>query len=287
MASYLQENPESSSENTDWLSAVRRVRTTHLQRCRDRGQRFSMLTCYDATTAGIFDEAGIEVLLIGDSAGNTVYGYESTVPVTLDELIPLTRAVATAASRAMVLVDLPFGSYEQSPAQAVASAVRLMKEGGAHAVKMEGGAYYADHVTAMVQAGIPVMAHIGFTPQATNTLGGFRVQGRDDAAQRLVSDGRVLAEAGAFAVLVEMTASPAVEALVDSLSVPTVGIGAGASTTGQVLVWQDMMGLTGGRVPRFVKKYADLRSVFAEAAGAYRKDVLDGSFPASEHVFDE
>ncbi|WP_178945815.1 3-methyl-2-oxobutanoate hydroxymethyltransferase [Kocuria sp. TGY1127_2] len=287
MASYLQDTDHTHSDADDWLSSVRRVRTTHLQRCRDRGQRFSMLTCYDALTAAVFDEAGIEVLLIGDSAGNTVYGYESTVPVTLDELIPLTRAVSSAANRAMVIVDLPFGSYEQSPAQAIASSVRLMKEGGAHAVKMEGSAYYAEHVEAMVQAGIPVMAHIGFTPQATNTLGGFRVQGRDDAAERLLVDARALAEAGAFAVLIEMTASPAVEAVVDGVDVPTVGIGAGGSTTGQVLVWQDMMGLTGGKVPRFVKKYADLRSVIADAAGAYRKDVLDGSFPAPEHVFED
>ena len=287
MASYLQDPQQNTPDDDDWLGSVRRIRTTHLQRCKDRDQRFSMLTCYDALTAGIFDEAGIEVLLIGDSAGNTVYGYESTVPVTLDELIPLTRAVSGAAQRAMVLVDLPFGSYEESPAQAVASSVRLMKEGGAHGVKMEGGAYYADHVRAMVQAGIPVMAHIGFTPQSTNSLGGFRVQGRDDAAAVLLEDARALTQAGAFAVLIEMTASPAVEAVTSAMTVPTVGIGAGASTTGQVLVWQDMVGLTPGKAPRFVKKYADLRSVIAEAAGSYRKDVLEGSFPAPEHVFDD
>ena len=287
MASYLHDNPEPAESEGDWLDRVATVRTVHLQRCKDRGHRFSMLTSYDAMTAGIFDEAGIEVLLIGDSAGNTVFGYPSTVPVTLDELIPLTRAVSGAAKRALVLAALPFGTYEQSPAPAVASAERLMKEGGAHGVKMEGGAYYAEHVRAMAQAGVAVMAHVGYTPQSVNSLGGHRVQGRDDAAQRLVDDALALEEAGAFSVLIEMTAEPAVRAADEALRVPTVGIGAGGSTTGQVLVWQDMLGLGEGRTPRFVKKYADLRGVVAQAAGAYRRDVLDGSFPAEEHVFKE
>ena len=287
MASYLHDNPEPAESEGDWLDRVSTVRTVHLQRCKDRGHRFSMLTSYDAMTAGIFDEAGIEVLLIGDSAGNTVFGYPSTVPVTLDELIPLTRAVSGAAKRALVLADLPFGAYEQSPAQAVASAVRLMKEGGAHGVKMEGGAYYAEHVRAMAQAGVAVMAHVGYTPQSVNSLGGHRVQGRDDAAQRLVEDALALEEAGAFSGLFELTAEPAVRAVDEALRVPTVGIGAGGSTTGQVLVWQDMLGLGEGRTPRFVKKYANLRGVVAQAAGAYRRDVLDGSFPAEEHVFKE
>ncbi|MCT1368443.1 3-methyl-2-oxobutanoate hydroxymethyltransferase [Kocuria sp. HSID16901] len=287
MASYLQDRDDQTPHADDWLSAVRRVRTTHLQRCKDLGHRFSMLTSYDALTAEIFDAAGIEVLLIGDSAGNTVFGYESTLPVTLDELIPLTRAVSRAAQRALVIVDLPFGTYEESPAQAVASAVRLMKEGEAHAVKMEGGAYYAEHVRAMVQAGIPVMAHVGFTPQSTNALGGFRVQGRAEAASRLIEDATALEAAGAFAVLAEMSAEDAVRAMDEALTVPTVGIGAGRSTTGQVLVWQDMAGLTTGKTPRFVKKYADVRSVITDAASSYRKDVLDGSFPAEAHVFRE
>ena len=287
MASYLQDRDDQTPHTDDWLSAVRRVRTTHLQRCKDLGHRFSMLTSYDALTAEIFDAAGIEVLLIGDSAGNTVFGYASTLPVTLDELIPLTRAVSRAAQRALVIVDLPFGTYEESPAQAVASAVRLMKEGEAHAVKMEGGAYYAEHVRAMVQAGIPVMAHVGFTPQSTNALGGFRVQGRAEAASRLIEDATALEAAGAFAVLAEMSAEDAVRAMDEALTVPTVGIGAGRSTTGQVLVWQDMAGLTTGKTPRFVKKYADVRSVITDAASSYRKDVLDGSFPAEAHVFRE
>nr|WP_051687566.1 MULTISPECIES: 3-methyl-2-oxobutanoate hydroxymethyltransferase [Micrococcales] len=283
----MQDSNPPTPDGDDWLSSVRRIRTTHLQRCKDRGQRFSMLTSYDAITAEIFDTAGIEVLLIGDSAGNTVYGYESTLPVTLEEMIPLTRAVARAATRALVVVDLPFGTYEESPSQAVASAVRLMKEGGAHAVKMEGGAYYAEHVRAMVQAGVPVMAHIGFTPQSTNALGGFRVQGREDAAPQLLADAQALEAAGAFAVLMEMTTEAAVRAVEEGVGVPTIGIGAGGSTTGQVLVWQDMVGLTGGRPPRFVKRYADLRSVVTEAATSYRHDVLDGSFPGEEHVFHE
>lgn len=277
----------SRPEGGTWLDAVARVRTTHLQRCRDEGLKFSMLTSYDVMTARIFDEAGIEVLLVGDSAGNVVLGEDSTLPVTLEDMVRMTRGVSRGARRAMVVADLPFGSYEESPAQAVASAVRLLKEGGAHAVKMEGGAYYAEHVRAMVQAGIPVMAHVGYTPQSVHALGGHRVQGREDAALQVVDDALALQEAGAFAVLLEMTARPTAARVVDALRVPTVGIGAGPETTGQVLVWQDALGLGEGRVPRFVKRYADLRSVVSGAVREYRKDVLGGAFPAAEHVFEK
>lgn len=287
MTSYLSESAPAPQDSTDWLEAVGRIRTTHLQRCRDTGTRFSVLTSYDAMTAGIFDAAGIEVLLVGDSAGNVVYGYGSTVRVDLEELIPLVRAVSGATRRALVLADLPFGSYEQSPAQAVHSAVRLMKEGGAHAVKMEGGAYYAPHVEAMVQAGIPVMAHIGYTPQRENTLGGHRVQGREQAAQSMVDDALALQEAGAFGVLLEMSTESSARAVVERLEVPTVGIGATGAATGQVLVWQDMMGLNSGRVPRFVKRYADLAGTMAQAVREYRQDVVSGAFPAPEHLFEK
>ncbi|AUI52296.1 3-methyl-2-oxobutanoate hydroxymethyltransferase [Arthrobacter crystallopoietes] len=264
---------------------VSRVRTHHLQQAKDNGQRFAMLTAYEQYTAEIFDEAGIEVLLVGDSASNNVYGNETSLPVTVDELIPLCRAVSRSAKRALVVVDLPFGSYEVSPAQAIETSVRFMKEAGAHAVKMEGGAFYADYVRAMVQAGIPVMAHIGFTPQSEHSLGGYRVQGRGEDAQRVVDDAVALEAAGAFAVLMEMVPAQAAAEVDKALRVPTIGIGAGASTTGQVLVWQDMAGLRGGKLAKFVKQYADIRATLSDAAKAYADDVRSGSFPGQEHSF--
>lgn len=264
---------------------VSRVRTHHLQQAKDNGQRFAMLTAYEQYTAEIFDEAGIEVLLVGDSASNNVYGNETSLPVTVDELIPLCRAVSRSARRALVVVDLPFGSYEVSPAQAIETSVRFMKEAGAHAVKMEGGAFYADYVRAMVQAGIPVMAHVGFTPQSEHSLGGYRVQGRGEDAQRVVDDAVALEAAGAFAVLMEMVPALAAAEVDKALRVPTIGIGAGASTTGQVLVWQDMAGLRGGKLAKFVKQYADIRATLSDAAKAYADDVRSGSFPGPEHTF--
>ncbi|MCD1144109.1 3-methyl-2-oxobutanoate hydroxymethyltransferase [Kocuria sp. LUK] len=264
---------------------VRRVRTHHLREAKRRGERFAMLTCYDALTAAVFDAAGVDVLLVGDSAGNTVLGHATTLPVTVGELLPLCRAVAGAAQRALVVVDLPFGSYEASPEQAVGTAVRFLKEGGAHAVKVEGGAWFAPHVRAMTQAGVPVVAHIGFTPQSEHALGGYRVQGRGEAGRALVEDARALEEAGAFAVLMEMVPAEAAAAVDAAVQVPTVGIGAGATTTGQVLVWQDMLGLRQGRMPRFVRRYADLHGVVTEAVGRYVEDVREGRFPAPEHGF--
>ena len=262
-----------------------RTRIHHLQQAKDEGRRFAMLTAYDQYAAEIFDEAGIEVLLIGDSASNNVYGNDTSLPVTVDELLPLCRAVSRSASRAFILADLPFGSYEVSAAQAVETGVRFLKEGGAHAVKMEGGAYYADSVRAMVQAGIPVMAHIGFTPQSEHSLGGYRVQGRGEDARRLIEDAKVLEQAGAFAVLMEMVPADVAAEVDKALRVPTMGIGAGNGTTGQVLVWQDMAGLRGGRMARFVKQYAQLRTTLSEAARAFGDDVRNGSFPGPEHSF--
>jgi 3-methyl-2-oxobutanoate hydroxymethyltransferase len=264
---------------------VRRIRISHLQAAKDNGTRFAMLTAYDQYAAQIFDEAGIEVLLIGDSAANNVLGYETSLPITVDELVIFSRAVSSAAHRALIVADLPFGSYETSPAQAIASSVRLMKEGLVHAVKMEGGAYYADTVRAMTQAGIPVMAHIGFTPQSEHALGGYKVQGRGDAGQALVADAVALADAGAFCVLMEMVPAEVARAVDEAVRVPTIGIGAGNGTTGQVLVWQDMAGLRTGRVAKFVRQYADLRTALSEAAKAYAEDVRNGSFPGPEHSF--
>ena len=264
------------------LDTVKKVRTVHLAQAKATGQKFSMLTCYDALTAQIFDRAGIDMLLVGDSAANVVLGYESTLTITLDEMIPLVAAVSRGASRAMVVADLPFGSYEQSPQQAVASAVRLMKEGGAHAVKIEADASMAEWVRALVRTGIPVVAHVGFTPQSEHALGGFRVQGRGDASERVREDAVALAE-----VLREMVPSQTAQRVDEAVgAVPTIGIGASNVTTGQVLVWQDMMGVRSGRVPRFVKQFAQVGQVMEDAARAYREQVRSGEFPAAEHSFE-
>lgn len=269
------------------LDAVKKVRTVHLAQAKATGQKFSMLTCYDALTAQVFDRAGIEMLLVGDSAANVVLGYESTLTITLDEMIPLVAAVSRGASRAMVVADLPFGSYEQSPQQAVASAVRLMKEGGAHAVKIEADASMTEWVRALVRTGIPVVAHVGFTPQSEHALGGFRVQGRGEAAERVREDAVALAEAGAFCVLMEMVTTETARRVDEAVgAVPTIGIGASNVTTGQVLVWQDMMGLREGRVPRFVKQFAQIGKIMEDAARAYREQVRSGEFPTAEHTFE-
>ena len=269
------------------LDTVKKVRTVHLAQAKATGQKFSMLTCYDALTAQVFDRAGIDMLLVGDSAANVVLGYESTLTITLDEMIPLVAAVSRGASRAMVVADLPFGSYEQSPQQAVASAVRLMKEGGAHAVKIEADASMTEWVRALVRTGIPVVAHVGFTPQSEHALGGFRVQGRGEAAERVREDAVALAEAGAFCVLMEMVTTQTAQLVDEAVgAVPTIGIGASNVTTGQVLVWQDMMGLREGRVPRFVKQFAQIGKIMEDAARAYREQVRSGEFPAAEHTFE-
>ena len=262
-----------------------KVRTHHLHAAKRAGTKFAMLTAYDRYTAQIFDEAGIEVLLVGDSASNNVLGNETSLPITLDEMIVFCRAVTAGAKRALVVADLPFGSYEQSPEQAIASSVRLMKEGLVHAVKMEGGAYYAPTVHALTQAGIPVMAHIGFTPQSEHTLGGYRVQGRGEMAQAMIDDAVALEAAGAFCVLMEMVPAETAAAVDAALAVPTVGIGAGNSTTGQVLVWQDMAGLRTGKMAKFVKQYAQLRTILSEAATEYAEEVRSGAFPGPEHTF--
>ena len=277
--------PSDSAGQAESKKPAGRVRTHHLQQAKTKGERFAMLTAYEQYTAEIFDEAGIEVLLVGDSASNNVFGNETSLPVTVDELLPLCRAVARSAKRALVVADLPFGSYEVSAEQAVATGVRFLKEGLAHAVKIEGGQFYADTVRAMVQAGIPVMAHIGFTPQSEHSLGGYRVQGRGDDAQRLIDDAVALADAGAFSVLMEMVPAAAAAAVDAAVAVPTVGIGAGNATTGQVLVWQDMAGLRGGKMAKFVKQYADLRTSLSSAAKAYGDDVRTGQFPGPEHSF--
>jgi 3-methyl-2-oxobutanoate hydroxymethyltransferase len=265
--------------------ATRRIRTRDLIAAKQRGERWPMLTSYDQYTAAIFDQAGIPVLLVGDSAANNVFGYETTVPVTVDDLLPLVRAVVRATKHTLVVGDLPFGSYEEGPTQALRTAVRFMKEGGCHAVKLEGGRRVAEQIAAITGAGIPVMAHIGFTPQSEHQIGGYRVQGRGDAAEDVVADAHAVTEAGAFAVVLEMVTSDVAKRITHDLPIPTVGIGAGPDTDAQVLVWQDMAGLRTGHAPRFVKRYADLAGALTEATQKFAEEVRGGEFPAPEHAF--
>ncbi|NUR07274.1 MAG: 3-methyl-2-oxobutanoate hydroxymethyltransferase [Nocardioidaceae bacterium] len=264
---------------------VKRVRIRHLLEKKQRGDKITMLTTYDMYTAAIFDEAGIDILFIGDSASNNVFGNATTIPVTVDELIPLVRAVARTAKRGLVLADLPFGSYQASPEQAFHTAVRFMKEADAHAVKLEGGAEMGPQVEMLTRNGIPVMAHIGFTPQSEHSLGGYRVQGRGDAAAKVLADARAMEDAGAFAVVLEMVPGDVAAEVTKTLSIPTIGIGAGVDCDGQVLVWTDMAGLRTGPVPRFVKRYADLHGVLLGAAQDFAREVTEGTFPGPEHTF--
>lgn len=264
---------------------IKKVRTSSLAELKASGTKFSCLTSYDAITAEIFDQAGIEVILIGDSAGNTVLGHDSTLEVTVDEMISFGKGVSTSVKRALVVIDMPFGSYEVSPDKALENAITMMKQSGAEAVKLEGGSDRTAQVKAIVGAGIPVMGHLGFTPQSVHALGGFKVQGRGDSAASLKKDALALQEAGAFAIVLEMVPSDLAEELTQALSIPTIGIGAGNGTDGQILVWQDFAGLSSGN-RKFVKKYADLRTVLANAAMSYRDDVLSGDFPAKEQSFE-
>ncbi len=264
---------------------ARRVRTQHLREMKQRGERFAMLTAYDMYTAQVFDEAGIEVLLVGDSASNNVYGNETSLPVTVDELIPLTRAVARSVQRSLVVGDLPFGSYQRSPEQAYDTAVRFMKEGGAHAIKLEGGREMVPQIELLSRGGVPVMAHIGFTPQSEHALGGYRVQGRGDTGERILEDARAVEAAGAFAVVMEMVPGDVAGRITKELVIPTIGIGAGVECDAQVLVWQDAFGMRTGKMARFVKQYADLHGVLLDGAKAYAEDVRSGEFPGPEHTF--
>jgi 3-methyl-2-oxobutanoate hydroxymethyltransferase len=262
-----------------------KVRTHHLQKWKSEGHKWSMLTAYDFSTARIFDDAGIPVLLVGDSAANVVYGYDTTLQVTVDELIPLVRAVVRGAEHALVVADLPFGSYERSADQALETATRFMKETGAHAVKLEGGERVSAQIAALTQAGIPVIAHIGFTPQSVNGLGGFRVQGRGDAGDQTIHDAIAVAEAGAVAVVLEMVPAELATQITGKLTIPTIGIGAGPNCDAQVLVWQDMAGLTSGKTAKFVKRFAEVGADLRRAATQFADEVAGGVFPAEEHSY--
>src|SRR6266566_3940993 len=265
-------------------TAGRRVTVRDIAAAKARGDKWPMLTAYDALTARVFDEAGIPVLLVGDSAGMVVYGHDSTIPVTVDDLIPLTAAVVRATQRAMVVADLPFGSYQASAEAALSAAIRFMKEAGAHAVKLEGGRRVLHQVEDLVAAGIPVMAHLGLTPQSVHAFGGYRVQGRGEDGEQLMADAKSLEAAGAFAVVLECVPTELASRVTASLSIPTIGIGAGPDCDAQVLVWQDMAGLS-PRTAKFVKQYADIADALGRAARAYAEEVISGAFPAAEHSY--
>ncbi|MDQ1663274.1 MAG: 3-methyl-2-oxobutanoate hydroxymethyltransferase, partial [Blastococcus sp.] len=263
-----------------------RVRVHHLLQAKERGEKWAMLTAYDTVSASVFEEAGIPVMLVGDSAGNVVMGLTSTVPVTVEDILFMTRAVTRSTKRALIVADMPFGSYEAGPEQALATAVRLMKEGGAQAVKLEGGVRVGPQIKLITESGIPVMAHIGFTPQSEHNLGGYRVQGRGAGADKLLADAHAVQDAGAFAVVMEMVPAEIAGQVTKELTIPTIGIGAGVDCDAQVLVWPDMAGYTGGRVPKFVKRYADLRAELLRAAREFADDVRGGAFPGPEHSFE-
>jgi 3-methyl-2-oxobutanoate hydroxymethyltransferase len=266
-------------------AGARRITVRDLAAAKERGEKWAMLTAYDAMTASVFDEAGIPVLLVGDSMGNCHLGFDTTVPVTMDHMAMLSAAVVRGTRRALIVGDLTFGSYQEGPVQALRSATRLVKEAGVGAVKLEGGERSLAQTDTLVQAGIPVMAHLGLTPQSVNTLG-YRVQGRgDEAAHRLVRDAKAAQDAGAFAVVLELVPAEVAAEVTRSLQIPTVGIGAGPDTDAQVLVWTDMAGMTSGKAPRFTKQYANLRQTLGDAARAFADDVVGGAFPAEEHTF--
>ncbi|WP_405410212.1 3-methyl-2-oxobutanoate hydroxymethyltransferase [Streptomyces decoyicus] len=267
-------------------TSSRRITVRDIAAAKERDEKWPMLTAYDAMTASVFDEAGIPVLLVGDSMGNCHLGYESTVPVTMDEITLLSAAVVRGTKRALVVGDLPFGSYQEGPVQALRNATRLVKEAGVGAVKLEGGERSADQVELLVSSGIPVMAHVGLTPQSVNAYGGYPVQGRgEEAAQQLLRDAKAVQDAGAFAVVLEAVPAELAAEVTRSLHIPTVGIGAGLDCDAQVLVWTDMAGMTAGRVPKFVKQYLELRELLGGAAKAFAEDVVGGAFPSASHTF--
>jgi 3-methyl-2-oxobutanoate hydroxymethyltransferase len=257
-----------------------------LMEMKRRGEKIVMVTAYDAPSGRLADAAGVDLILVGDSSGMVMHGRESTVPVSLDEIVFMTQWVTRGAKRPLVVADMPFGSYEASDEQAVGNAVRLIKEGGADAVKLERGGTSIARARAIVDAGIAVMGHVGLTPQTATMLGGFKAQGRSaDQAKQLVDDALALQAAGCFAIVLEAVPSPVAKAATAALAVPTIGIGAGGETDGQVLVWHDMLGYYEGHAPRFVKRYADLGEVIVEALGRFAEEVRGGSFPEEQHTY--
>ena len=266
------------------MSLNNRISISDLAAMKKRGEKWAMLTSYEQMTAEIFDEAQIPVLLVGDSAGNNFFGQENTIPVTVDELIPLTRAVVNSTTRAMVVADFPFGSYESGPDAALATGVRFFKEAKAHAVKLEGGKRVVPQIKKLIESGIPVMGHLGLTPQSVHALGGFKVQGRGDDAVRIIEDAKALEAAGVFALVLEMVPEKLAEQITKELSIPVIGIGAGAKCDAQVLVWTDLMGITKS-APKLAKAYRNLRIEMLNAAKEYASDVSSGQFPGPDQTF--
>lgn len=262
-----------------------RVTINDLAAAKQRGERWPMLTAYDATSAAILDDAGIPVLLVGDSAAMVIYGYDSTIPVTTDELLPLVRGVVRGSRRALVVADLPFGSYQSSVAQAIDTGSRFLKDGLAQAVKLEGGTSVLEQVRAMTAAGIPVMAHLGLTPQSVHQLGGYSVQGRGEAGKRIVEDALLLQEAGAFALVLEVVPSDLATHITNLLRIPVIGIGAGNGTDAQVLVIHDLVGLTRGHTAKFVKPYALLGDAMRDAVQHWAADVASQTYPSAEQSY--
>ena len=264
----------------------RRVTIQHLRQMKEKGEKIAMLTAYDATFARLFDEAGADVLLVGDSLGMVVQGHDTTLPVTLDEMAYHCRAVVRGVRRAHVVGDMTFGSYQASVEQGVASAAKLMKEGGCHSIKLEGGAVHAELVARLVSAGIPVMGHIGLTPQSYHQLSGFKVQGRDSGGRaRLLADAKALADAGAYAIVLEAIPSDIAREITAALDIPTIGIGGGVDCDGQVLVSYDMLGMDETFKPRFVRRFAMLGATIKDAVGAYVKETRAGTFPSDAESF--
>ena len=261
-----------------------RISTEDLAAKKRSGERFTMLPCYEQITAEIFDGANIPVLLVGDSAGNNFFGFENTIPVTVDELIPMARAVVNSSSKAMVVADLPFGSYEASPEQALSTGIRFFKEAKVGAVKLEGGAKVVPQIEKLIAAGIPVMGHLGLTPQSVHTLGGFKVQGRGDDGQVIINDAKALVAAGVFAIVLEAIPAQLAKQITTAISIPTIGIGAGVDCDGQVLVWTDLMGLT-AKMPKLAKAYRNMRKEMSDAVSEFAEDVAAGRFPTAEQSF--
>jgi len=256
------------------------------QKQKDENKKISMLTAYDYSTAKLMDEAGVNSILVGDSLGNVILGYPDTLAVTMEDMIHHGKAVARGVKNALLIVDMPFMSYQTSVYDAVVNAGRLAKEAGAVAVKLEGGITVCPQIKAIVDASIPVMAHIGLTPQSVNAFGGYKVQGKDEAAaKKILEEAKAIEAAGAFAVVLECVPSKLAKLITETVSIPTIGIGAGRFCDGQVLVFQDMLGMFSDFTPKFVKKYADVGGVMKEAFAAYFREIQDGSFPAQEHEY--
>jgi 3-methyl-2-oxobutanoate hydroxymethyltransferase len=260
-----------------------RITITELAKWKSAHQKWAMLTSYDAITAGIFESAGIPVLLVGDSAGNNFFGHANTLPVTIDEMVSLTSAVVRGTSNALVIADLPFGSYEVNAEQALATGIRFIKEAQAQAVKLEGGVRVVEQIKTLVKSGIPVMGHLGMTPQSVNAIGGFKVQGRSNP-ESILADALALQDAGCFAVVLELVPAELAAKITEELRIPTIGIGAGINCDAQVLVWTDLMGLT-EKPPRFAKSYLNLREEMTEAVKRWRNDVESGAFPTEKETF--